>query len=88
MGGGGYVGDIVEIGTGGMVKSGKTKEAINKAKEAEQLQKNEIAKQKAEVLAEEEKRKKGILMARQGRRSLMWQGTDELGVQKKTTLGS
>lgn len=86
-GGGGIIGDIVEIGTGGLVKSGKTKDKIKAAEQAQQAQAKIVSEQKDEVEAEEEERKKRVMKSRQGRRGLLYKGGDETGVGRVTTLG-
>jgi len=85
MGGGGFLGDIVEIGTGGLVKSGGTKDKIKAAEAAQAKQAQLLKAQKAEVAAEEEARKKRVTASRQGRRGLLYSGTTETGVSD--TLG-
>lgn len=89
MGGGGTLGKIAEIGTGGLVKSGETKDKIKAAEAAQAAQAALVAEEKKKVMMEEEARKKRAFQARQGRRSLLYQGGDEMGVttQRSTTLG-
>ena len=87
MGGGGALGKVTEVATGGMVKSGKTKREEDKVAEATAIQQNLLAKQKEEIKKEEEQRKARVLKARQGRRGLLYSGTGETGVAKSTTLG-
>lgn len=87
MGGGGFLGKITEVATGGLVKSGDTKDKIKAAEQAQAEQAKVIKQQADEAKKIEEEKKKRILKSRQGRRSLMYQGTDETGVQTSGTLG-
>lgn len=73
------------------VYQGKEVTGLN---EMERQQKKEIERQKAiqksqedALKAEEDERKARLSRARQGRRSLLYSGGDESGVQRKTTLG-
>jgi len=82
-GGGGFLGDLTEIATGGMVKSGKTKGALKAAADAQAKQAKLIKQQKAEIAEEEKMRKARVLKGRQGRRGLLYGGGDEAGVVGK-----
>ena len=75
------MGGIVDTLTG---KSAKKAEKA--ASEAAKKQQDLLDKQEADVAAEEEKREASQLRARQGRRFLLYSGTDEKGV-KATSLG-
>jgi len=86
-GGGGFLGRALEIGTGGLVKSGATKDKIKAAEQAQAEQAGILAKQKQDILEEEQMRKERIGRSRQGRRALLFSGGTESGVAKATTLG-
>lgn len=87
--------DLVTFGTASLGKESlwQTKEQTG-LNEMERQQKQEIRRQKAvqreqeQALAKEEaERIARMSRARQGRRSLLYSGGDELGVNRRTTLG-
>lgn len=85
MGGGGFLGGLTEMVTGGLIESKETKTMQKRAEAEVAEQKAEIEKRKREEEAKLDERRRRIARSKQGRRALLYSG--EEGVQTTETLG-